>query len=141
MYEQIFMEESKMEKNEKEEENQTEITMDVGKPARIAKAGKVKLLIKDETYETYANGLTVLHVSPMEFRLNFYDASFGDEEGRPIGVVKSTVTVSPELIRPIIKALETNLKSYEDKFGKIEERKAPEELLAKMEKFEGEPKK
>ena len=134
------MEESKMEKNEQEEENQTQIMMGVGKSARFAKVGKVKLLIKDETYETYANGLTVLHVSPMEFRLIFYDASFGDEEG-PIGVVKSTVFVSPELIRPIIKALETNLKTYEDKFGKIEERKAPEELLAKMEKFEGKPKK
>ena len=129
-----------MEKNEQEEENQTQITIDAKKPARITKVGKVKLLIKDETYETYANGLTVLHVSPMEFRLNFYDASFGDEEG-PIGFVKSTVIVSPELIRPIIKALETNLKSYEDKFGKIEKRKAPEELLAKMEKFEGKPKK
>lgn len=129
-----------MEKNEQEEENQTQIMMDLEKPARIAKVGKVKLLIKDQTYETYANGVTVLHASPMEFRLNFYDASFGDEEGA-IGVVKSTVIVSPELIRPIIKALEINLKSYEDKFGKIEERKVPEELLAKMEKFEGKPKK
>ena len=123
----------------KPEENQTKIEMDIEKTARIIKVGNVRLLIKNETYETYANGLTVLHTSPMEFRLNFYDVSFGDEEG-PIGVVKSTVIVPPELIRQIIKALETNLKSYEDNFGKIEQRKAPEELLAKMEKFEGKTK-
>lgn len=98
---------------------------------RASKIGDARLLIKDDTDERYANGMTVLYTSLSEFRLRFYDVSFGDEKG-PIGVVKSIIIVNPVLIRKIIGALETNLKSYEEKFGKIEEAKDSKESLAKI---------
>ena len=126
----------KMEEIEPEKETQIKIGMNFEKPARITKVENVKLLIKDDTHETYANGLTVLHTSPMEFRLNFYDVSFGDEDG-PIGIVKSTIIVPPTLIRQIIKALETNLKNYEDSFGKIQEIEVKKEKLAKIDELKG----
>ena len=125
----------KMEEIEPEKETQFKIGMNLEKPARITKVENVKLLIKDDTHETYANGLTVLHTSPTEFRLNFYDVSFGDEEG-PVGIVKSTVIVNPSLLRKIIVALETNLKSYEDRFGKIEDPKELDKPLAEIQKME-----
>jgi len=116
-------------------QDKTKIEIKTDKPARISKIGNIKLLIKDETNEIYANGMTVIHTSPLEFRLHFYDVSFGDEEG-PLGIVKSIVMVNPSLIREIIKALETNLKTYEDQFGKIEETKNFEKHLAEIKKVE-----
>ena len=80
-----------MEQNKQSDVN---IQMKLNKPGRLSKIGDVKLIVDDNTTETYANGLTVLYTSPMEFRLNFYDVSFGDEEG-PIGIVKSTVIDPP----------------------------------------------
>lgn len=117
------------------EQDKTIIEIKADKPARISKIGTTKLIIKDETNEVYANGMTVLHTSPLEFRLHFYDVSFGDDEG-PLGIVKSIVMVNPSLIREIIKALEINLKTYEDKFGKIEEPKNLEGYLAEVKNAE-----
>lgn len=117
------------------EQEKTIIEIKADKPIRISKIGNTKLLIKDETNEVYANGMTVLHSSPLEFRLHFYDVGFGDEEG-PLGIVKSIVVVNPSLIREIIKALETNLKTYEDTFGKIEEKNNLKEHLAEIKKAE-----
>ena len=121
-----------MEQNKQSDVN---IQMKLNKPGRLSKIGDVKLIVDDNTTETYANGLTVLYTSPMEFRLNFYDVSFGDEEG-PIGIVKSTVIVHPSFLRKMIAALETNLKSYEDRFGKIEDPKESAKVLAEVQKME-----
>ena len=121
-----------MEQNKQSDVN---IQMKLNKPGRLSKIGDVKLIVDDNTTETYANGLTVLYTSPMEFRLNFYDVSFGDEEG-PIGIVTSTVIVHPSLLRKMIAALETNLKSYEDRFGKIEDPKESAKVLAEVQKME-----
>lgn len=120
---------------EQNKQGNVHIQKNLNKPGRISKIGDVKLIVDDNTTETYANGLTVLHTSPTEFRLNFYDVSFGDEEG-PVGIVKSTVIVNPSLLRKIIVALETNLKSYEDRFGKIEDPKELDKPLAEIQKME-----
>lgn len=120
-----------MEEVEPVEEKKIEIGMEFEKSSKISKVNNVKLLEKDDTHEAYANGLTVLHTNSMEFRLNFYDVSFSDDEG-PIGVVKSKIIVPPTLIKQIIKALETNMKSYEDTFGKIPEIEFRKDKLGKI---------
>lgn len=120
---------------EQNKQSNVNIQKILNKPGRLSKIGDIKLIVDDNTTETYANGLTVLHTSPTEFRLNFYDVSFGDEEG-PVGIVKSTVIVNPSLLRKIIAALETNLKNYEDRFGKIEDPKELDKPLAEIQKME-----
>lgn len=122
------------------DEKNVKIGMDFEKPSRITKVENIKLIIKDDTHEAYANGLVVLHTSPMEFRLNFYDVSFSDDEG-PLGIVKSTILVPPVLIRQMIKALEMNLKQYENNFGEIREVEIPKDKLNKITKFEAVTKK
>ncbi len=125
------MEEKEQKEEQSEKKTMTEIMFELKKPMRASKIGGVRLLVRDDTDEIYANGMTVLYTSPTEFRLHFYDVTYGDDKG-PIGVVKSIVILNPVLIRKIIGALETNLKSYEEKFGKIEESKIPAEPLAKV---------
>jgi hypothetical protein len=120
------MEQSKVENSSAEIEFQFE------KHAKIVEVKNTKLMIKDGVYETYANGMTIFHTSPTEFRLNFYDACFADEKGQHVGIVKSVIIVHPSLIEKIIDALKTDLKTYEDRFGKINCAIHSNELLSKI---------
>lgn len=68
---------------------------------------------------TYANNLVVAH-SREEFVLDFMLIH------PPKGLLVSRTIVSPGHLKRISRALQENLKKYEDQFGEIPEAKGPE---------------
>lgn len=83
---------------------------------------EIKIKIGDnELKGAYANLMRVMHTKE-EFVLDFANVVFPQEGG----IVTARVITSPGHLKRIIKALEENLKNYEEKFGKIEEAKEPE---------------
>ena len=72
---------------------------------------------------SYANHMIVLHTKE-EFIMDFIMAS------PPAGSVTARVITSPGHMKRIIKALQDNVKKYEDKFGEIQESKAPQGFIA-----------
>ncbi len=77
---------------------------------------QVKALDKD-LKGVYANVMYVAHTKE-EFVMDFLNIF------PPQGVLASRIITSPGHMKRIVRALEDNVKQYEDKFGKIEE--APE---------------
>jgi len=83
---------------------------------------EIKIKIGDnELKGAYANLMRVMHTKE-EFVLDFANVVFPQEGG----IVTARVITSPGHLKRIIRALEENLKRYEEKFGKIEEAKEPE---------------
>jgi len=72
---------------------------------------------------SYANHMIVLHTRE-EFIMDFIMAS------PPAGNVTARVITSPGHMKRIIRALEDNVKKYEEKFGEIKEAKAPKGFIA-----------
>lgn len=82
---------------------------------------QLNIKIDDKTLKgVYANAMGVSH-SKEEFVLDFMNIY----PWQRTGVVTARVITSPGHIKRIYRALEDNLKKYEDKHGKIEEAKAP----------------
>jgi len=75
---------------------------------------------ENELKGVYANMMRVFH-TPEEFILEFLNVF------PPSGVVTARVVVSPQHLKRIVRALEENLKRYEEKFGKIKEIKSDKE--------------
>jgi hypothetical protein len=69
----------------------------------------------------YANAMGVAH-SKEEFVVDFMNIY----PLQKAGIVTARVITSPGHIKRIYKALEENIKKYEQQFGKIEEAQAPE---------------
>ena len=81
---------------------------------------EIKIKIKDEDLKgVYSNMMQIFHTKE-EFVLDFFMV------GAPAGILASRVVMSPGHLKRMIKALEDNVKKYEDKFGKIETAEAPE---------------
>ncbi len=82
---------------------------------------QINIKIDDTTMKgVHANAMGVSHAKE-EFVLDFMNIY----PWQRTGVVTARVITSPGHIKRIYKALEENIKKYEDKFGKIEEAKAP----------------
>lgn len=80
---------------------------------------QVRIKISDEVLRgVYANQMVVTHTKE-EFILDFMNLF------PPEGVVNARVIISPGHMKRILKALDGNLKSYEEKFGPVEEASAP----------------
>ena len=80
---------------------------------------EIKIKIADnEIKGAYANFMRVVH-NKEEFVLDFANIV------PPTGIITARIITSPGHLKRIIKALENNLKLYEEKFGKIEEAEAP----------------
>lgn len=71
---------------------------------------------------SYANVMYIAH-SKEEFVLDFLNVF------PPHGILASRVITSPGHIKRIIKALEDNIKQYEEKFGRIEEASEPKQNI------------
>jgi hypothetical protein len=74
---------------------------------------------EDDLKGTYSNLMQIIHTKE-EFILDFFLVS------PPNGVLNSRVIMSPGHLKRMIKALQENLESYEEKFGKIQEAESPE---------------
>lgn len=68
----------------------------------------------------YANFLVVSH-SAHEFTLDFCQIMPGGDGSGVKADVVSRVKVAPTMVGKIIRALNTNIASYEDKFGQVRE--------------------
>jgi hypothetical protein len=87
---------------------------------------QIKIKAKDEALKgNYSNLMQVLHTKE-EFILDFFLVS------PPEGILTSRVIMSPGHLKRMIGALQENIKKYEEKFGKIEEAKAPAENETKI---------
>lgn len=85
---------------------------------------QMQIKISDEILKgVYANAMQVAHTKE-EFVLDFLNLS----PHMGAGIVSSRVIMSPGHLKRVIAALTENLKKYEEKFGKIEEAAAPEEI-------------
>ena len=85
---------------------------------------QMQIKIPDEILKgVYANAMQVAH-SREEFILDFLNLS----PHMGAGIVSSRVIMSPGHLKRVIAALTENLKKYEEKFGKIEQAEAPEEI-------------
>ena len=76
---------------------------------------QIKLsLDSDKNVEEYANFAITTH-SPAEFVIDFFRILPGINQAK----VKSRIIMSPVHLKTLVKALEDNLKKYEQKFGEI----------------------
>lgn len=82
---------------------------------------KVRLNIDDELkHGQYANFLIVSH-SPHEFTLDFCQLLPNDDSGQVRADVVSRIKIPPTVVGKVIRALNTNLNNYEDKYGNVKE--------------------
>ena len=84
---------------------------------------QIEIKISDsEIKGVYANLMKITHTKE-EFVLDFANIF------PPKGIVTARVITSPGHLKRIIRALAVNLRSYEEKFGKIAEASGPEEEI------------
>ena len=76
---------------------------------------QIKLsLNSDKSVEEYANFAVATH-SPSEFVIDFFRILPGISQAK----VKSRIIMSPVHLKTLSRALEDNIKKYEEKFGEI----------------------
>jgi hypothetical protein len=81
--------------------------------------GQIKIQVDDEIkHGVYSNFLVVSH-SAHEFTLDFCQVMPGGDGGAVKAEVVTRVKVAPTMVGKIIRALDTNMTSYEDKFGMV----------------------
>jgi hypothetical protein len=82
---------------------------------------QIQISINDPLkHGTYANFLVVSH-SAHEFTLDFCQVLPGGDAESVQADVVSRVKVAPTMVGKIIRALNTNMTAYEDKFGMVRE--------------------
>ena len=82
---------------------------------------QIQISINDSLkHGTYANFLVVSH-SAHEFTLDFCQVLPGGDGGSVQADVVIRIKVAPTMVGKIIRALNTNMTAYEDKFGMVRE--------------------
>ena len=85
------------------------------------KQSKINIKVDDDRkFGVYANFLVVSH-SAHEFTLDFCQVMPGSEQGKVQAEVVTRVKIAPTMVGKVIRALNTNMTSYEDKFGMVNE--------------------
>lgn len=88
-------------------------------PADQPRQSQIRVVVGDDTkHGTYANFLVVSH-GPHEFTLDFCQLLPSGEQGRVNAEVVSRVRIAPTMVGQVLRALNTNLSNYEDKFGSV----------------------
>jgi len=81
---------------------------------------QIQIKAKDDDLKgNYSNLMQIFHTRE-EFLLDFFLIS------PPTGVLASRVVMSPGHLKRMIKALQENVRKYEEKFGEIKEAEIPE---------------
>ena len=82
---------------------------------------QIQISINDSLkHGTYANFLVVSH-SAHEFTLDFCQVLPGGDSEAVQADVVSRIKVAPTMVGKVIRALNTNMTTYEDKFGMVRE--------------------
>lgn len=76
---------------------------------------EIKIKARDEDLKGFYSNLMQVSHTKEEFCLDFFNVF------PPQGVLAARVIMSPAHLKRMIKALEDNLKKYEEKYGKVEE--------------------
>ena len=80
---------------------------------------QVRVVVDDEVkHGEYANFLVVTH-GPHDFTLDFCQLLPSGEKGIVNAEVTSRVRIAPTMVGQVLRALNTNLSNYEDKFGSV----------------------
>ena len=90
-------------------------------PAQPQQPQQPRISIKvddDRKFGEYANFLVVSH-SAHEFTLDFSVIMPGGEPGQVTAEVVSRVKIAPTMVGKVIRALNTNMTGYEDKYGMV----------------------
>ena len=74
----------------------------------------------DHKFGTYANFLVVSH-SAHEFTLDFCQVVPGQKGAQVKAEVVTRVKIAPTMVGKVIRALNTNMTNYEDKFGMVKD--------------------
>ncbi len=83
--------------------------------------GQIKIQVDDAIkHGVYSNFLVVSH-SAHEFTLDFCQVLPGGDGTRVQADVVARVKVAPTMVGKVIRALNTNMTAYEDKFGMVPE--------------------
>ena len=83
------------------------------------RSSQIKIQVDDAIkHGVYSNFLVVSH-SAHEFTLDFCQVMPGGDGGAVKAEVVTRVKVAPTMVAKIIRALDTNMTSYEDKFGMV----------------------
>jgi len=94
---------------------------DPAQPEPARHQAQIKINVGDDIkHGVYANFLVVSH-SAHEFTLDFCQVLPGGESGTVQADVVSRLKVAPTMVGKILQALNTNMSSYEDKFGLVRE--------------------
>jgi len=84
---------------------------------------QIKIKTRDKDLKgSYSNLLRILH-NKEEFLFDFFLVS------PPEGILSSRVIMSPGHVKRMLRALEENVKKYEEKFGQVAEADTPEASL------------
>lgn len=88
-----------------------------GEPSR--QQAQIRVVVDDEVkHGEYANFLVVTH-GPHDFTLDFCQLLPSGEQGIVNAEVTSRVRIAPTMVGQVLRALNTNLSNYEDKFGDV----------------------
>jgi len=88
-------------------------------PADQPRQAQIRVVVDDDAkHGAYANFLVVSH-GPHEFTLDFCQLLPSGEQGRVNAEVVSRVRVAPTMVGQVLRALNTNLSNYEEKFGSV----------------------
>ena len=88
-----------------------------GQESKKRKGVQIKVP-EDVARGAYANAMAVFHTRE-EFVIDFLNVF------PPTGLATARIITSPGHVKRIIRALEENLRRYEDRFGPVEEAAAP----------------
>lgn len=90
-----------------------------GEQPQPPQQAQIRVVVNDEEkHGTYANFLVVTH-GPHEFTLDFCQLLPSGEPGRVNADVVSRIRIAPTMVGQVLRALNTNLSNYEDKFGQV----------------------
>lgn len=88
-------------------------------PADQPRQAQIRVVVDDEVkHGTYSNFLVVSH-GPHEFTLDFCQLLPSGEQGSVNAEVISRIKIAPTMVGQVLRALNTNLSNYEEKFGSV----------------------
>lgn len=90
--------------------------------AQSKKSQQIQIKVTDEKLKgEYSNVMQIMHTKE-EFVMDFLNVF------PPTGTLNSRIIVSPGHFKRMVKAMDENLKKYEDSFGKVAESEAPQSI-------------
>ncbi len=87
--------------------------------------GKLNIELPEETAQGVYSNLAIITHSPSEFVLDFIRVM----PGMPKARVKSRIIVTPQHAKRLMKALQDNIRKYEQQHGPISDISGPEQML------------